>query len=112
TSPTRRLRAVSLLVVGWRRFEVGQLCHEGVVDTVVFGMLAARYAVGRKGMLRGGTEHDDVVAASRFHDISNDHRDVVDPTLMKRFDNEALSSIVQVRQLQGGLDHVVADQPQ
>ena len=45
----RCLRAVSLLVVSWRRLELGQLCYQGVLDAVVFGRLTAQYAVGRDG---------------------------------------------------------------
>ena len=62
-------------------------------------------------MLRGGTEHDHVVGALRFDDIGDDHRDVVDPTLLESLADEALSGITTSGRLQGGLDHVVVDQP-
>ena len=63
-------------------------------------------------MLRCGTEHDHLVAASRLDDISDDHRDGIDATFVESLDDEALGDVgLEIRQLQGCLDHVVVDQP-
>ena len=52
-------------------------------------------------MLRCGTEHDHLVAASRLDDIGDDHRDVIDATFVESLDDEALRSVV--RQAVAGL---------
>lgn len=91
------LGTVSLLIIDERGIKLGQVCDERLLRVFLLGALNVRHAVDRDGLHRRSTEHDHIVAAVGFHDIGNDHCDVVDPTLMERLGHQTLCRIAQVR---------------
>ena len=107
----RCLRVVSLLVFDRGRLEVGQLGARGSPRVILLDTLTAPNAVGGIGCSEAAPSTttssvppDSTTSATITVMLS------IPPSVESRGD-QALSSIVQVRQLQSGLDLVVVDQP-
>jgi hypothetical protein len=90
----RSLRAVPLLIIDEGGVKLRQVCDERLLRVFLLGALDVRHAVNLDRLRRCSTEHDHNVTAARFHDIGDDHRDVVDPTLMERLGHETVCGIV------------------